>query len=218
MKTSKRIISLLLTALLSLTLLPAPAYADGWNVSAGGGGGGLSSPLYFQTCAFPRLWRHFRTTSEKTYNHPSEALKPGPLFFGKKFGKKFTNNGTARHNHPQGYRLQSRYQHERGPASQSAAEAAALSCCGRVRSLAVPEDKSHSSQELVLPLGNFCILQQNHLLPFPNQQQTLSQPTLKAKKGKQPLNIGKEYNMKHEKSGPYITSKSRFPYIAMSFR
>ena len=40
MKTSKRIISLLLTALLSLTLLPAPAYADGWNVSAGGGGGG----------------------------------------------------------------------------------------------------------------------------------------------------------------------------------
>lgn len=31
---------MLLTALLSLTLLPAPAYADGWNVSAGGGGGG----------------------------------------------------------------------------------------------------------------------------------------------------------------------------------
>lgn len=55
--------------------------------------GGLSSPLYFQTCAFPRLWRHFRTTSEKTYNHPSEALKPGPLFFwGKKFEKKFTKN------------------------------------------------------------------------------------------------------------------------------
>lgn len=41
MKTSKRIISLLLTALLSLTLLPAPAYAAGnWKVSAGGGGGG----------------------------------------------------------------------------------------------------------------------------------------------------------------------------------
>ena len=38
MKTSKRIISLLLTALLSLTLLPAPAYAGNWKVSAGGGG------------------------------------------------------------------------------------------------------------------------------------------------------------------------------------
>ena len=24
--------------------------------------------------------------------------------------------------------------------------------------------------------------------------------------------------VQHEKSGPYITSKSRFPYIAMSFR
>ena len=40
MKTSKRIISLLLTALLSLTLLPAPAYAGNWKVSAGGGGSG----------------------------------------------------------------------------------------------------------------------------------------------------------------------------------
>ena len=127
---------------------------------------GLSSPLYFQTCAFPRLWRHFRTTSEKTYNHPSEALKPGPLFLGEKIRKKVYQKldvgylpitappDTTTHRGI-GFKADTS---TRGPASQSAAEAAALSCCGRVRSLAVPEDKSHSSQELVLPLGNFCIL------------------------------------------------------------
>ena len=34
----------------------------------------ISSPLYFQTCAFPRLWRHFRTTSKKRITIPQKPL------------------------------------------------------------------------------------------------------------------------------------------------